>query len=239
MKLKIDLHVHTCYSYDALITPKDLFSYARLSGLDGVAVTDHNRIDGAIKLARESSFLIIPGIEVSSKGGHIIGLNIQEPIPKGLGVDETIDRIHKAGGIAIACHPGAILKSSLHKSVSKRFDAVEVINASALPFKRTVKRAQEIGKRLGLPQVGGSDAHYGPEIGSAYTTVEAEPDPESIVRAIKRGSCWAVGTAIPFGIRLKREVFSVKVRITGKKGLCPHLKGISYSPQQCYCRKRS
>ncbi|MCS7096357.1 MAG: CehA/McbA family metallohydrolase [Candidatus Bathyarchaeota archaeon] len=216
MMLKIDLHVHTYYSYDALITPKDLVLYARLSGLHGVAITDHNRIDGAVKLARESNFLIIPGMEVSSKGGHIIGLNIQEPIPKGLDVNETIDRIHDAGGIAIACHPGALLKSSFNKSVSKCFDAVEVINASAFPFKRAVKRGQEIVKQLGLPQVGGSDAHYGPEIGSAYTTVEAEPNLESIVGAIEHGSCRAVGKAIPLSIRLKREILSIKMRIAGK-----------------------
>lgn len=212
MKVKIDLHVHTCYSYDGLITPRELIFYARKRGLDGVAVTDHNRIDGALKLAKETDFLIIPSIEISSRNGHIVGLNLKEPVPKNLDIEETTDRIHELGGLAIACHPRAFLKSSLKGNLNQKFDAIEVINASAFPFKRSVNQAQKIASSLELAQVAGSDAHYAPEIGSAYTLVEAELDREKIVKAISKGLCQPFGKAIPLKMRLNRKILSFKSR---------------------------
>ncbi|MEM0057946.1 MAG: PHP domain-containing protein [Candidatus Bathyarchaeia archaeon] len=214
LKAKIDLHVHTCYSYDGLIKPEELVLYAKKAGLNGIAITDHDRIDGALKIAREvKDLLIIPGIEVSSLNGHVIGLNLQEPVPRKLSVEETVDKIHELGGLAIACHPKAILKASLGQEISKIFDAVEVINASAFPFRHFVEKAREIANRLGLPQVAGSDAHYAPEVGMAYTLVEAELNCESVVKAISRGLCEPMGNTIPLGTRLKREFLAIKVKI--------------------------
>ena len=165
-------------------------------------------------MAREvKDFLIIPGIEISSLDGHIIGLNIHEMVPKKLSMEETVDRIHELGGLAIACHPKAVLKASLGRKTGRKFDAVEVVNASALPFKRSVERAQEIAARLGLPQVGGSDAHYPPEIGNAYTLVEAELECDSVVKAISKGFCQPLGEAIPLRVRFKRELLALKVRL--------------------------
>ena len=83
MQVKADLHVHSTYSSDSIITPKELVFYARKRGLNAVAVTDHNQVEGARKIAGETDFLIIPGTEVSSRDGHIIGLNVNEAIPRG------------------------------------------------------------------------------------------------------------------------------------------------------------
>lgn len=210
MRLKIDLHVHSHYSYDSLITPKELVFYAEKRGLDGVAITDHDRIDGALKIAKEIDFLIVPGLEISSLNGHVVGLNIQEQIPKGLSADETVDKIHEAGGIAIACHPIAFFKGSLGKHVNSKFDAVEVINSSAFPFKYAVKQSRKIASRLEIAQVAGSDAHYGPEIGCAYTIVNAELKIEEVVKAIRKGLCEPFGKAIPLTTRLKRELLVIK-----------------------------
>ena len=212
MPLKIDLHVHSYYSYDSLITPKELVYYAKKRGLDGVAITDHDRIDGALKIARETDFFIIPGIEISSMNGHVVALNLEEPVSKGLDAEETVDRIHENGGLAIACHPVTPFKISLGKKVNTKFDAVEVINASALPFDHSVKRAKRIASHLGLPMVAGTDAHYAPEIGSAYTLVEAEPRVDEVVSAISKGMCEPLGNKIPLAIRLKREFLALKKR---------------------------
>jgi len=213
LTLKIDLHVHTIYSHDSLVTAKDLIFYARKRGLDGVAITDHDRIDGAFKIAKETDFLIIPGIEISSSKGHIIGLDVDELVPPKLGVDETLDRIHEAGGIAVACHPITFFKESLKGRISSRFDAIEVVNSSAFPFKYSVRRSEEIASRLGIPRVAGSDAHYGPEIGYAYTLVNAESEVGEVVNAIRKSLCSPHGKAIPITMRLKKELLSLKRKL--------------------------
>ena len=210
MPIKIDLHVHTHYSRDSLITPEELVIYAKKAGLDGVAVTDHDRLDGALKIARETDFFIVPGMEISSSNGHIVALNVQEVIPKGLDADETVDRIHRAGGIAVACHPVTFYKGSLRKHVSSKFDAVEVINASSFPFNYSVKNAQKIASRLGIPRVAGSDAHYSSEIGYAHTLVDASLDVDDVMRSIHRGSCQPFGKAIPIKVKLKKELATLK-----------------------------
>lgn len=187
-------------------------------GLNGVAITDHDRIDAALKIAREiKDFLIIPGVEISSLDGHIIGLNIQEIVPKGLSVEETVDKIHELGGLAIACHPRAALKAGLRQRAIRKFDAIEVINASAFPFKRSVEKARKIATEFGLSQVGGSDAHYAQEIGNAYTLVDAELDCDSVAKAIGRGLCQPLGRAIPLKVRFKRELLALKVKLLGRK----------------------
>jgi predicted metal-dependent phosphoesterase TrpH len=166
-------------------------------------------------------------MEISSLSGHIIGLNVQQTVPKNLDVEETIERIHSLGGIAIACHPKALFKASLKERTCRSFDAIEVINSSAIPFKRSVKQAQKIASCLGMPQVAGSDAHYAPEIGSAYTLVEGEPNCEDVVKAISKGLCEPYGKAIPLGIRLKRELLALKTKYFRKNCcLSPNLQGL-------------
>jgi hypothetical protein len=189
-----------------LITPEELVFYAKKRGLDGVAITDHDRLDGALKIAAETDFLIIPGIEISSSDGHVVALNVTERVSGKLSASETVNRIHDAGGIAVACHPIGLFKGSLGKHTNSSFDAVEVINSSAIPFSYAVKQSMKIASRLGKPRLAGSDAHYGPEIGCAYTVVNAEPDVDDVVKAISEGQCQPFGRSIPLAIRLKRII---------------------------------
>jgi predicted metal-dependent phosphoesterase TrpH len=209
LKLKIDLHVHTIYSSDSSITPKQLVFYAKKRGLDGVAVTDHDKLDSSLKICRETDFLVLPGMEISSADGHIVALNVHENIPKGLRSEETVTRIHEAGGIAIACHPITLFKGSLGKHVTSDFDAIEVINSSAFPFRYSRKRSEEIASRLGIARVAGTDAHFAPEIGYAFTLIDAEPDVGEMANAIKNGKCEPCGGAIPLPIRLRRELYKL------------------------------
>lgn len=213
MHVKADLHVHTTYSSDSIISPRDLVFFAKKRGLNAVAVTDHNQVAGALKIAKETDFLIIPGTEVSSADGHILGLNVHEVIPKGFGAEETVDRIHAAGGVAIACHPYAFFKGSVGKSVSAKFDAIEVINASAMPFKRSVTKAREAAKNFGLSQVAGTDAHYGPQIGYAYTVIDAESSVEAVAKAIVKGLCQPQGEPVPLILKLAKQFQFVKRKI--------------------------
>jgi predicted metal-dependent phosphoesterase TrpH len=205
MQVKADLHVHTMYSKDSIITPKELVYYAQKAGLNAVAVTDHNQVEGARKIAKKTSFLIIPGTEVSSLHGHIVGLNVSERIPRDLSADETVDHIHAAGGVAIACHPYALFKGSIGKHVTAKFDAVEAINASSFPFGSASKKATELADRLKLPKVAGTDAHYGPVIGRAFTVIDAEPNVEALLKAIVKGQCAPAGKAISLSMRVQNQ----------------------------------
>ncbi|HEX9429136.1 MAG TPA: PHP domain-containing protein, partial [Candidatus Bathyarchaeia archaeon] len=80
MKLKLDLHVHTSRSSDAFTSPEGLPAICRDRGLDGLAITDHNVLAQDL----DDELVILPGIEISSRDGHIIGLGLSDPIPRGL-----------------------------------------------------------------------------------------------------------------------------------------------------------
>jgi predicted metal-dependent phosphoesterase TrpH len=211
MKILADLHVHTIYSKDSLITPKDLVYYAKKRGLNAIAVTDHDSLDGAYKIAKQTDFLIIPGMEVSSADGHIVALNVHELIPRGLSAVETVERIHSLGGVAIACHPYVFFKGCLRSNVCEAFDAIEVINARAFPFKNSVKKAEEAAERLKLSRVAGTDAHYGPQIGYGYTELEvSEPTVEAIAKAIVDGHCSAHGGPVPVLLNARQQLLRVR-----------------------------
>jgi predicted metal-dependent phosphoesterase TrpH len=220
VRLKIDLHVHTEYSADSIITLDRLLRHAKEKGLDAVAITDHDTLEGAARYSKETNFLIVPGMEITSLNGHIIALDVDEPISKNLTIEETVDRIHSHGGIAIACHPTVLFKGSVGSRASPSFDAVEVVNASAIPFGRSVRSSRKMALSLGLPQVGGSDAHYGPEIGCAYTVTETEPNISGIVKALKSGHCEPAGGSLPLTLRMKREIALLRKRTTNLLGAC-------------------
>ncbi|MEM1586523.1 MAG: CehA/McbA family metallohydrolase [Candidatus Bathyarchaeia archaeon] len=214
MPLKIDLHVHTCYSGDSSISLKDLFAEIRRKSLDGVAITDHDTVEGALEACRilfelepEQRPIIIPGIEVSTKRGHIIGLNVTKTIPRGLSVEETVERIHEAGGIAIAAHPQTFFKDGIGlnpRVLSLGLDAIEVINSSLFPFKPLVKACEKFAEKHNLPQTAGSDSHVVEAIGLAYTLIEDdEKSVDSIIKSIKRGLTTPLGTGMPFKLRMK------------------------------------
>ena len=212
MVLKIDLHVHTCYSSDGITTLREVVAYAKRRGLDGVAITDHDTVDGALKLLGKTELTVIPGIEITTLGGHMLALNVDKPIPSNLSTSETIQRVHEAGGIAAAAHPFTFFKGWRSSDITLNFDAIEVINSAAFPFSLSTHLGRKLAVRLNLPQIAGSDAHYGPEIGFAYTLINADPEVDEIVHAIKKGRTVPLGKAIPWRLRLKRAALNFQKR---------------------------
>jgi predicted metal-dependent phosphoesterase TrpH len=206
--LKIDFHVHSYYSKDSTITLEQVVCFAKKRGLDGVAITDHNTVEGALKL-RTKKLLVIPGIEVSTLQGHLLGINVNTPIPAKLSMTETIQKIHDAGGVAIAAHPTAFYKSPATRKVTC-YDAVEVMNAASFPFPVLTHYSKKFAQKHNLPQTGGSDSHYAPEIGSAYTVVDAGSNVDDIAQAIIRGDTVPVGNGIPLKVWMKRSIARLK-----------------------------
>ena len=215
--LKIDLHVHTNYSNDAKTTLDEVVQYAQKQGLDGVAITDHDTVLGARKLTRQKRLMIIPGIEVSSRQGHVLGLNIDEPIPPKLDIAQTSEKIRQLGGIAVIAHPSTVIKTGLGIRIisPSDIDAVEVINSSSFPFSLSTYLARRLAQRLGLPQTAGSDAHYPKEIGSAFTRVEADSNPDDIIEAIRKEKTDPFGKPISTILRIERGLDGLREALRG------------------------
>lgn len=200
--LKLDLHVHTDRSRDGFTALKELPSICRARGIDGIAITDHNYLCDDLP----DGIIGIPGIEISSSDGHVVGLGLSSHVPKGLSADETINKIHRLGGIAIVPHPYDPFRSSVNPELLKsRPDAVEVVNASSLLHSIYWKKAQSFVLANGYPSVGGSDSHIPQTVGIAYTVVETESDgPDSILAAIREGSVRPEGRTVGLSHRFRK-----------------------------------
>jgi predicted metal-dependent phosphoesterase TrpH len=208
--MKADLHVHSTHSGDGRQTVEEIIARCRELGVGAVAISDHNTFKAHQGEVRSiPGLIIIPAVEVTSLGGHINALGVSELIPRDRGVGETIERIHAAGGIAVAVHPYRKWSGLGEKNVIEhRFDAVEVANGRS---KRSGNLAAgRLARRLGSAEVGGSDAHESPSIGRAYTEVPEDcRNQEDVIRAIIEGRCKAHGTGQPWYLSFVSAVRNV------------------------------
>jgi predicted metal-dependent phosphoesterase TrpH len=191
--LKVDFHVHTVGSPDAHTRIEELPKIIRAKGLDGVAVTEHNHFDPP----SFSDVLILPGVEVSSKDGHVVALGVKKDIPRGLSADETITEIHSQGGVAIIAHPyDPVSKCVKLAQLKVRPDAVETVNADALSFHISSWLAKRDAHKFKLPEVGGSDSHIPQTVGDAYTVVDApSASVADVLDSVRAGRISAEGHA--------------------------------------------
>jgi predicted metal-dependent phosphoesterase TrpH len=199
-QLRVDFHVHTHYSPDSTLSPAALVRRARAAGLDRVAVTDHNRMEGAWEAAALDPALIIPGEEIDcADGSDLIGLFLRETIPAGLPVAEVAARIREQGGVVYAPHPYAYLKQAVQRAahVLAVADIVEVHNARAFlsPWNR---RALKAAKAAGLSCAASTDAHFGREIGGAFTLLPAFQNAAELLRALPHAQPVSVRMPSPF-----------------------------------------
>ncbi|MDH3366051.1 MAG: PHP domain-containing protein [Thermoplasmata archaeon] len=182
---RADLHTHTKYSGmsklrfirfpDAVSEPREVIRSAEKRGLGIVCITDHDTIRGALLAkAEKSNVEVVVGEEVSTVDGEMVGLFLTERVPHSLSAEETIDRIHDQGGVAIAPHPFSAHCSSVADRLGElRVDGVEVFNA----FHRDGYAndiAQKMCKDLPVAKTGGSDAHAPMMVGDGYTTFEGK-----------------------------------------------------------------
>jgi predicted metal-dependent phosphoesterase TrpH len=185
------MHLHSRVSHDSLNAYEGLLRTARARGLDRIVVTDHNRIDGALRLREMDPERVIVGEEVKTReGADLIGIFLHEPIPKGTPARETCERIRAQGGVVYVPHPFDTRRSGggpLLERIADLVDAVEAHNART--WRRSLNaRGEAWARERGLPLGAGSDAHTLRELGRGYVEVPPfQNERESFLASLRAG----------------------------------------------------
>jgi len=198
---RADLHMHTTAS-DGWPEPSELVDHALAAGLDLIAITDHDTIDGALRAVDHAErapgrkrLHVIVGEEVSSRNGHIVGLFLERAVRPGMSAAATVDAIHEQGGLAVAVHPFWRTERPTRRRVvhgvgwlaaELDFDAVEVENATP-GFYVFNQLARRLNDGLESAEVGSSDAHILDAVGRAYTEFSGRT-PKALREAIVNGT---------------------------------------------------
>ena len=189
--LKADLHTHTLYSPDSVMSLEDIISRCLEVGINCLAITDHNTIEGALRMEKASPFHIIIGEEIQTRSGEVIGLFLEEEIPRGLSAEEAVSGIKAQGGLVMIPHPfdrtrpSAIRRQTLEELLPQ-IDIIETFNSRTI-FLRDSERARLFAKNHGLPSGAGSDAHTIGEIGNAYVEMAEFNGKEEFLNALSKG----------------------------------------------------
>ncbi|MBI4416969.1 MAG: PHP domain-containing protein [Euryarchaeota archaeon] len=193
--MRLDLHVHSCHSPDSKLDPVDLLKVAKQRGLDGVAITDHNAVEGARKaweFGRHRGILVVRGTEVSTEDGHVLAYGVVQPIARNRCGRDTVEDILALGGVPVAAHPYRFWSGlGEAETIGAPFVAYEVQNARTLGWGNV--RAHSLAARQHLPGIGGSDAHFLHEVGRAVTLVEDASTEDEVLEAIRHGQVRAEG----------------------------------------------
>jgi predicted metal-dependent phosphoesterase TrpH len=187
----VDLHCHTNASFDSLSSPRKVVEAAATRGLTHLAVTDHDRIEGALRArdAAPEGLMVIVGEEIRTADGDLIALFLEEAVEPHRPARETIEAVRAQGGLVGIPHPfdrfrGSMLTDPRLEAIAQLVDWVEAHNARIVGGSGN-ERAQQFARDMGLPGVAVSDAHSVLEVGVAYTALDTDPStPEGLLAAL-------------------------------------------------------
>jgi predicted metal-dependent phosphoesterase TrpH len=207
--IRVDCHLHTALSGDAVTTIDQLADRVEQEGLDVVCITDHNVTAAAMAaVERGIGARVIVGEEIRTTKGDIIGLFLTERIPYVLPLAEALGLVRAQGGLVYLPHPFDPGRSTLDPVISAqlcadgRVDVVEAFNAK-IENEEFNRRAAELAARYDLPGGAGSDAHDPDGIGAAYLEMPDFDGPSQFLAALRQAS--VVGEYRPHAIRYARR----------------------------------
>jgi len=197
--LRIDPHVHTLAS-DGIDDVETVIQAAVMAGLDAIAITDHERMDAAVAgqaMAQHRGWPIevIVGEEISTRGGHLLGLYLRQRIRPWRSLKDSIARIHEQGGLAIIAHPlppyplcasERTIRALMDESDPVYHpDGMEGFNptTAGAALRHWSRRAPALADELGIAATGGSDAHKAANVGTTHTLVRRTDTLEQSLRA--------------------------------------------------------
>jgi predicted metal-dependent phosphoesterase TrpH len=221
----VDLHCHTSASFDCLASPGSVARTAAARGLTHLAVTDHDRIEGALRARDEapSDLTVIVGEEIRTAGGDLIALFLERPIAPGLPLAETIAAVREQGGLVGVPHPfdrhrGSLGRAGELEAIAGLIDWVEVHNARLIGGGN--EQAALFAHDRGLPGVAVSDAHSTFEVAVAYTALNGDPSTPAGLLAALSGGELILGRA-SYAIRVLTPVAKLVQRARGNGRVSP------------------
>ncbi len=188
--LRADCHVHTKYSMDSTSSIESLISRCLETGINCVAVTDHDAFEGALRMKELAPFTVIPGEEILTPNGEVFGYFLKERIPSRQPIDKVFEAIKAQGGLVGLPHPFDTfrgLKNLDHDRLEElvsQIDFVEVFNARGL-LPGDADKARDFARRYNLPGTAGSDAHSPREIGKTYVEMPPFEGKEGFLRSLR------------------------------------------------------
>jgi hypothetical protein len=203
--MRIDLHVHTMFSNDSDLDPRHMIIRAKEIGLDAICVTEHNTYDRSypiLDIAREMDFTVFRGVELSTTAGHILvyGLTKDEwkrPFfRQRLSIEEVMSLVIKEEAVAIVAHPFKPGYQFYEHQLIQQYPqicAMEICNGQCTQEQNHL--ASALAQTLGLPGIGGSDAHKLHEIGRCYTRLHDRVSTERELADAIRRSAFSVGNS--------------------------------------------
>ena len=208
MKITLDLHVHSVYSRDSVNTIDTITRRIEEAGLQGYSLADHDTMEGLLEaLDKRGDLVVVPALEVTARGAHVLALDPNEPVPMGLSVAETVDKIHEQGATAVLAHPYGLPRSwvSINSVKHADLDAMEVANSAQFPYEFICGLNRRLAEELMLPMTGGSDAHIPDTIGRAYTVIDTpSTELEDVIESIRKGMTEVGGSGITMFERYKK-----------------------------------
>ncbi len=221
----IDLHCHTSASFDSLADPVAVARAAASRGLTHLAVTDHDRIDGALRArdAAPDGLTVIIGEEVKTADGDVICVFLERAIPPGLPAAETIAAARDQGGLVGIAHPfdrfrGSIGKEARIATLAPLVDWVETHNARIVGHGN--EDAVAFAQSTGLPGVAVSDAHSVLEVAVAYTAIDGDPStPAGLLAGLPTAEL--VPGRATYAVRLWTPIAKGVQRVRGNRRVHP------------------